>query len=140
VGRGTPTPFEHFGAPYIDAEKLTAYLMARKIDGVTFTAAHFPVAEDSNHYPYHGQTIPGVNVILVDRTKLDVPELGVELLSALHHLYPQQFNMARASRLVANAATMQALNNNEDPRDIAAGWQKDLDAYKHRREPYLLYH
>lgn len=140
VGRGTPTPFEHFGAPYIDAEKLTAYLMARKIDGVTFTPAHFPVAEDSNHYPYHGQTIPGVNVVLVDRTKLDVPELGVELLSALHHLYPQQFNMAKASRLVANAATMQALNNNEDPHDIAAGWQKDLDAYKQRREAYLLYH
>ncbi|MEO6910054.1 MAG: sodium/solute symporter, partial [Edaphobacter sp.] len=102
VGRGTATPFEHIGAPYIDASALAAYLKARNIPGVTFTPTTFAVAEDANHYPYHGQTIPAVHITLVDRTVLDAPEMGIELLSALHHLYPKQFNLARAAHLVVN--------------------------------------
>jgi SSS family transporter len=140
VGRGTPEPFEYIGAPYIDAPALAAYLMARKIPGVTFTPTTFPVAEGTYHYPYHGQTIPGLRITLVDRNVLDVPELGIELLSALHHLYPKQFNLAKAARLVANVNTMLAVENNEDPHAIAASWTADLDAFKKRREPYLLYH
>jgi SSS family transporter len=139
VGRGTPTPFEHFGAPYIDASQLAAYLTARKIRGVTFAPTSFPVDDTANHYPYHGQTIPGIQITLTDRNTLDAPELGIELLSALHHLYPTQFNLAKAERLVASVNTMLALDNNDDPRSIAASWASDLAAFKQRRTPYLLY-
>ncbi len=140
VGRGTPAPFEYIGAPYIDATALAAYLKARNIPGVTFTPTTFIVAEGTYHYPYHGQTIPGLHITLVDRNVLDVPEMGVELLSALHHLYPKEFNLAKAARLVANVNTMLAIENNEDPHAIAASWDTDLAAFKKRREPYLLYH
>ncbi|MEO6816392.1 MAG: serine hydrolase, partial [Edaphobacter sp.] len=139
VGRGTPTPFEHFGAPYIDAPQLAAYLNARKIPGVTFASTSFFVDETSNHYPYHGQTIPGIHITLTDRNALDAPELGIELLSALHRLYPRQFNLAKAERLVASVNTMLALDNNEDPRAIAASWTSDLAAFQKRRTLYLLY-
>jgi uncharacterized protein YbbC (DUF1343 family) len=140
VGRGTATPFEYIGAPYIDSTALAAYLTARKIPGVAFTPATFTVAEGTYHYPYHGQTIPGLHITLVDRNVLDVPEMGVELLSALHRLYPKEFNLAKAARLVANVNTMLAIENNEDPHAIAASWTPDLDAFRKRREPYLLYH
>lgn len=139
VGRGTATPFEHFGAPYIDAAKLAAYLTARHIPGVAFTPTSFAVDETSNHYPYHGETIPGIHIALTDRNALDAPELGIELLAALHRLYPTEFNMEKASRLVANVNTMLALDNGEDPRTIAASWNSDLAAFKERRAPYLLY-
>ncbi|MBN9616890.1 MAG: sodium transporter [Acidobacteriales bacterium 59-55] len=139
VGRGTPTPFEHIGAPYINAAKLAAYLTARHIPGVAFTATSFPVDEDSNRYPYHGQTIPGVHIALTDRDALNSPELGVELLSALQRLYPKQFDFAKAQRLVVSVNTMLALSNNEDPRDIVAAWAGDLAAFKRRRALYLLY-
>jgi SSS family transporter len=139
VGRGTTTPFEHFGAPYINAPQLAAYLTARKIPGVTFSPTSFPVDETTNHYPYHGQKIPGIQITLTDRNALDAPELGIELLSALHSLYPTQFNLAKAERLVASVNTMLALDNNEDPRSIAASWASDLAAFQKRRTPYLLY-
>jgi SSS family transporter len=139
VGRGTPTPFEHIGAPYIDAPALAAYLTARNIPGVAFTPTTFAVAETPNHYPYHGQTIPGIHITLTDRNALDAPELGIELLSALHRFYPKQFDLAKAERLVASVNTMLALSNNEDPRTIAASWTADLAAFKKRRAPYLLY-
>ncbi|HEX7159538.1 MAG TPA: hypothetical protein VF214_11020, partial [Edaphobacter sp.] len=111
----------------------------RKIPGVTFTASSFTVAEDANHFPLHGQTLPAVHITLTDRNQLDSPELGIELLSALNALYPKQFNLARADRLLASVNTLLALQNKEDPRKIAAAWQPELDAFKQRREPYLLY-
>jgi SSS family transporter len=139
VGRGTDTPFEHIGAPYIDAPQLVAYLTARRIPGVSFAPTSFFVAEDSNHYPFHGKTIPGIAFTVTDRNALDAPELGIELISALHHLYPE-FTITKADFLIANVDTMRALANQEDPRrKIAEGWTADLAAFEQRRRPYLLY-
>ena len=138
VGRGTDTPFEHIGAPYIDAAQLSGYLTARKIPGVSFAPTSFVVTEDSNHFPFHGKTIPGISFTVTDRNALDAPELGIELISALHHLYPE-FALSKADHLITNVDTMRALANQEDPRKIAEGWATDLAAFDHRRQVYLLY-
>ena len=153
VGRGTAMPFEVFGAgataatkdasaqaAWFDGNAVAAYLTVRKIPGVTFAATKIAVAEDANHYPYHGQTIEGVRLTVTDRTALDSPELGIEILSALHHLYPVQFKLDKAAALVANTETMAALARGDDPRTIAASWTSDLAAFKARREKVLLYH
>jgi uncharacterized protein YbbC (DUF1343 family) len=138
VGRGTETPFQHIGAPYIDAAKLTAYLTERKIPGISFAPVSFTVVDDSNHFPFHGKTIPAISFTVTDRSAFDAPELGIELISALHHLYPE-FSMAKSDHLIANVDTMRALTNQDDPRKIADGWKADLEAFRQRRQPYLLY-
>jgi SSS family transporter len=138
VGRGSDKPYEHIGAPYINAQELADYLNGRKIAGVSFTPTNFAVAEDANRYPSHGKTIPGVAFTVTDRIALDSPELGIELLSALHHLYPD-FALSKAAYLVTNVDTMRALTNGDDPRQIADTWKADLAAFRQRREPYLLY-
>jgi SSS family transporter len=138
VGRGSDKPYEHIGAPYINAQELSDYLTARKIPGVSFAPTNFAVAEDANHYPFHGKTIPGIAFTVTDRTVLDSPELGIELLSAMHHLYPD-FVLSKAAYLVTNVDTMRALANQDDPRKIADAWKVDLAAFRQRREPYLLY-
>jgi len=153
VGRGTATPFEVFGAgasamtqdspalpAWFNGKAVAAYLTARKIPGVSFAAATFTVADDSNHYPYHGQTIQGVRLTVTDRAALDSPELGIEILSALHRLYPTQFKLDKAAPLVANSETMAALARGDDPRAIVAGWASALADFRARREKYLLYH
>jgi uncharacterized protein YbbC (DUF1343 family) len=138
VGRGTEMPFLHIGAPYIDSAQLVTYLTARNIPGIRFAPASFSVAEDANHFPFHGKTLPGISFTVTDRSVLDSPELGIELISALHHLYPD-FAMAKAERLIANVDTMRALENQEDPRKIAEGWKTELATFIERRQPYLLY-
>jgi SSS family transporter len=138
VGRGTDTPFEHIGAPYLDAAQLAAYLTERKIPGISFTPSSFTVAEDSNHFPFHGKTIPAISFTVTDRSVFDAPELGIELISALHHLYPE-YSMAKSDHLIANVDTMRSLANQEDPRKIADAWKADLAAFRERRQPYLLY-
>jgi SSS family transporter len=152
VGRGTPTPFQVFGAgaapatktapaqpSWFDGKTVAAYLTARHIPGVTFAPITFPVAETPEKYPYNGQTIEGVKLTVTDRVTLNSPELGIEILSALHHLYPTQFKLAQATNLVANTETMAALARGDDPRAIAASWAPDLAAFKARRAQFLLY-
>jgi SSS family transporter len=138
VGRGTDKPYEHIGAPYINAPELAAYLTARKVPGVSFAPTNFAVAEDSNHYPSHGKTIPGIAFTVTDRAAFNSPEMGIELLSALHHLYPE-FQLAKAAYLVTNVDTMQALTNLDDPHKIAVGWATDLAVFERQRQSYLLY-
>ncbi len=152
VGRGTPTPFELIGAGLPPKDKTTGSqppvwfhaadvstaLNARHIPGVTFAATTTTVDNDAIH-PYHGQIIEAVRISVTDRDELDSPELGVEILSALYKLYPEQFHLERAANLLANAATLDAIKRGDDPRSIAATWQPSLTDYKTAREPYLLY-
>jgi uncharacterized protein YbbC (DUF1343 family) len=139
VGRGTETPFEVFGAQWITGKTVADYLTARKIPGVRFESTRFAVAETPEKYPAHGQTIEGVRMTLTDRTELDSPEMGIEILSALHHLYPKEFQLQKAAGLVANTETIEALERGDDPRTIAGGWSTALTKFMKRREKYLLY-
>jgi SSS family transporter len=152
VGRGTATPFELFGAgvpprdskintqsaAWFHCSDVAAALNARHIPGVTFTPTTTPVDDDPIH-PFHGQTIEAVRITLTDRTALDSPELGIEILSVLHRLYPTQFRLDRSMTFVANRATLDALTRGDDPRSIAASWQSALDAFNTVRQQYLLY-
>jgi len=152
VGRGTATPFEVFGAgsapatkdapavpAWFDGKAVAAYLTARRIPGVTFVPTRFAVSETPEKYPYHGQTIEGVRMTATGRAVLDSPEMGIEILSALHHLYPTQFKLDKAAGLVANSETMDALRRGDDPRAIAAAWAPALAEFNARRSKYLLY-
>ena len=152
VGRGTAMPFEVFGAgvtaatktaaavpAWFDGKAVAAYLTGRGIPGVTFAATTYEVAEDRNHYPFHGQTIEGVKMTVTDRAALDSPEMGIEIVSALHHLYPEQFKLVRVGPLVANDETMKALERGDDPRAIAAGWKAGLAAFQVGRAKALIY-
>ncbi len=140
VGRGSPAPYENFGAPFLHAAELAAYLEARHIPGITFSPTTLAIAETAEHYPFHGQTIPGIHLIVTDRTQLDTPEMGVELLSALHHLYPTHFQLEKAKTILLNTETLNAIRHDRDPREIADTWRKGILAFESNRRPYLLYH
>ena len=134
----TEEPFQRFGAPWIRATQLSAYLNARKIPGVTFMPI-FYVPAGEEHYPYRGERCEGVEVLLNDRDTLDAPQLGIEAVSALWKLYPDKFQIDRVDRLLLNKPVLDQIKAGGDPREIAAGWRAELEAYKARRQQYLLY-
>ena len=72
VGRGTETPFELLGAPWIKATELARYLNAGSISGVRFV----PVSFTPTPAYMPGKKCEGVNIVLVDRNGFDGPELG----------------------------------------------------------------
>lgn len=131
-------PFVRFGAPWIKAQALAAYLNARAIPGAKFMPVAYVPAGDAQ-YKYSGQRVEGVEIIVTDRTVLDVPELGVEAVSALWKLYPATFQIDGIERLLLNKGVFDAIKAGTDPRDVAAGWQAELEAFKIKRRNYLLY-
>jgi uncharacterized protein YbbC (DUF1343 family) len=135
VGRGTEEPFEMLGAPWMDAEELSAYLEARKIPGVAFKPAHFTPTSDV----HADRRCLGVRLVLTDREALDTGRLGVELLSALWKLYPSRFRLDRTIRLLGSSRTMSRLRAGDDPKDIVEAWQPELEDFKQLRAKYLLY-
>ena len=135
VGRGTDTPFEWIGAPWIDGSQLAAYLNARRIPGVRFIPVRFTPASSR----YAGQLCQGVNIELVQRNLLDAPELGIELASALAKFYPNQWQSDEMHILAGSQAVVDAIRSGEDPRRIAAQWQAGDDAFGAVRDRYLLY-
>jgi len=140
VGRGTDNAFEQVGAAWItsdaEAQKLVDKLNQRNIAGVTFSPVTFTPGKP---YPYAGQQIHGIRATVTDRTRLDAPAMGVELLAAVHAQYPQAFHMEQANKLILNAETMQALAAGKDPHEIVSAWEAHLWEFRERRQKYLLY-
>ena len=135
VGRGTDTPFELLGSPWINAGELAQYLNARDISGVRFV----PVSFTPTASAHAGQTCQGVNIIVVERNAFDAPELGIELASALHKLYPEQFHLERMIDLLLNQSVYDGIAKGEDPRRIAEDWREPLEKFQQLRQKYLIY-
>jgi uncharacterized protein YbbC (DUF1343 family)/CubicO group peptidase (beta-lactamase class C family) len=135
VGRGTDTPFELVGAPWIKSRELATYLNVRAIAGVRFV----PITFIPSSAVYSGQQCQGVNILLTDRNALDAPELGLELAAALHKLYASDFKIERMTELLANQPVFEALIAGQDPRRIAQDWQPDLSTFQQVRKKYLIY-
>jgi uncharacterized protein YbbC (DUF1343 family) len=135
VGRGTDTPFELVGAPWIKSRELAAYLNARAIEGVRFV----PVSFTPSASVYDGKNCEGVNVLVTDRNALDAPELGIEVATALRKLYPADFKIDKMAELLVNQAAYDALLAGRDPRRIAQDWQEDLEKFELVRKKYLIY-
>ena len=135
VGRGTDTPFELLGAPWINGRELAQYLNGRLIRGVRFVPVTFTPAASN----YSGQLCHGVNLVLTDREFLDSPELGLELAAALLKLYPQQFHIEKMLEILASKRVYDALIGGEDPHAIELAGQDDLMNFERLRERYLIY-
>jgi uncharacterized protein YbbC (DUF1343 family) len=135
VGRGTDTPFELLGAPWMKGRELASYLNGRGIAGIRFVPVTFtPTASN-----YAGQKCEGVNLVLTERNALDGPELGIELAAALRKLYPADFKLERMTELLVNQTAYDGLVAGKDPRRIAQDWQEELEKFELIRKKYLIY-
>ena len=135
VGRGTDTPFEMVGAPWVKSREFAAYLNARGIGGVRFV----PVMFTPTSAVYSGQACQGVNIVVTDRKGFDAPELGIELAAALQKLYPADYKIGRMQELLVNQSVYDGLMAGEDPRRIAQDWMEGLEKFEKIREKYLIY-
>ncbi len=135
VGRGTVMPFEVLGAPWINGEELASYLNDRKIQGVTFAAEVFT----PNSNPYRKEPCHGIRVALLDRQALDAAALGIEIVSALHRLYPGSFQLDKTLGLIGSREVLKAIKDGRDPAAIVQNWQASLEEFCKLRAKYLLY-
>ncbi|MGA7190022.1 MAG: DUF1343 domain-containing protein [Candidatus Acidiferrales bacterium] len=135
VGRGTDTPFEVVGAPWIHSDDLLNSLNPRQIPGVRFTAASFTPASGL----YSGQACAGVKIEITDRDAFISVRVGLEIADALHRLYPERFQVTKLTDLLGSQASVDALIAYQSPTGIIASWATDLAAFRPMRAKYLIY-
>jgi len=135
VGRGTQTPFEEFGAPWLNGDEVAAALNARNLPGVHFAGQPFiPIAG-----LYSGQRCGGVSIRITDRFKVRSMRMGLEIAAILEKLYPKQFDVSKLIELVGNSDTIQQLQAGVAPEKIVASWSDSLTAFDQTRRKYFLY-
>jgi uncharacterized protein YbbC (DUF1343 family)/CubicO group peptidase (beta-lactamase class C family) len=134
VGRGTDTPFEQFGAPWIDGPRLAAELNRRNLPGVRF----YPITFTPVSSKFATELCQGVFVIVTNRDQMRPVRVGVEVAAALHRLFPGSFELDKNARLLG-ADTVQRIRAGEDPAAIASSWSRAESAWRLIRSKYLKY-
>ena len=135
VGRGTDTPFEVVGAPYVDDVKLAAELNAAGMGGVRFV----PVRFTPKSSVFKDQPCGGVYLLMTDRDSLNAVDVGLVLALTLQRLYPKEFALEKVNTLLQHRATLDAIQAGKSLAEIKTLWAADLEAFKQRRPKYLIY-
>lgn len=135
VGRGTATPFELIGAPWLDAEALAIALNELALPGIAFA----PVRFTPDASTFAGEACQGVQFTIIDREALEPVRTGLGIAMVLRRDYPERWQTERYIRLLGNAATLDALLAGRDVAEIEAIYAAGLAAFSARRKPFLLY-
>ncbi len=135
VGRGTDTPFEQFGAPWMDGRGLAAALNARGIPGVRFYPTSFTPASSR----FENEPCSGVFVVVTDRRSLQAVRLGVEIASAILKRHANVFDVGKMLRLLGSPGVLERIEAGDDPAQIAASWSNDEGRWRLLRAKYLIY-
>jgi uncharacterized protein YbbC (DUF1343 family) len=147
-GRGTPTPFCVFGAPWLDATRVVARLNALSLHGVRFETATFTprsIAGVATRPRFADTSIDGTRLLITDVAQVEPLELGIHVLSLL----VAEARSRGVSKLFGNLAMFHAiagtkrlyrmLASGSSGAEIIAAWQGELAQFKAERGRYLLY-
>jgi len=135
VGRGTDTPFEIIGAPYIEDVRLANELNEASLRGVRFVPVQFTPSSSV----YKNQLCRGVYILVTDRELCNVVDIALVTAKILNRWYPAQFDLQKLKPLLLNSATLTAIKKDSSLADIHALWKADLDEFMSRRARYLIY-
>jgi uncharacterized protein YbbC (DUF1343 family) len=135
VGRGTQTPFEEFGAPWLNGDDVATALNERHLPGVHFVAQPFiPIVG-----LYSGERCGGVAIRVTDRFTTRSMRMGLEIAAILRKLYPKEFDPEKLLLLIGNSDTIQQLQAGVTTEKIVASWAPGLAAFDTIRRKYFLY-
>ncbi len=135
VGRGTDTPFEVFGAPWMDGRKLAARLNGLGLKGVRFVPFRFT----PNASKFKDQECGGVQVILTDRNAFDPLETGLSIVRELKALFGDAFDIDKVNNLLFHKATLEKVKNSAGPVTYTSLWTDFLTRFLETRKKYLMY-
>ena len=135
VGRGTDTPFEVFGAPYIAPRDFAEALNAEGLPGIRFV----PCVFTPNASVFRGEACGGVQILITDRDRLNAVQVGLTLAVTLRRLYAEAWQPDKLQTLLVNAQAQEALLAGATYADMADGWAGALREFGERARAAWLY-
>lgn len=147
-GRGTPTPFTVFGAPWLNSQRVAKRLNAIGLPGVTFKVTKYkPVSipRVAANPRFVGRPIKGVRVVVTDVKRFQPLETGIHVLSLLIaearvlRVRSMFANLAMFHRIAGTERLHRMLVNGAPGNAIIAAWRSEVSSFRATRTPYLLY-
>jgi uncharacterized protein YbbC (DUF1343 family) len=140
VGRGTPEAFQRIGAPWMDNVAVAELLNGRGLPGVRFEAERFtPIEPTDEKFP--GVELPGVKIVVTDRSVAEPSRIAAALLWALVRTTPDSlvFRLPRFDEHFGAARLREAIVAGADPDSVLAGENAAVDAWRASVEKYKIY-
>ncbi|HUX13574.1 MAG TPA: DUF1343 domain-containing protein [Spirochaetia bacterium] len=145
-GRGTTRPFEIFGAPFIDADRLVRNLTAFKLPGVLFR----PLSFEPTFQKHSGTLCGGAQLHVTDRDRFDSFKTGVAVLKAIHDSYPGKLKWNEPPYeyeehllpidIIAGTDRLRLdIDRGASLEEMESWWNAECEAFKPTRESFLLY-
>jgi uncharacterized protein YbbC (DUF1343 family)/CubicO group peptidase (beta-lactamase class C family) len=135
VGRGTDTPFEVIGAPWIRPRELAAKLNAHGLPGVRFIPIEFTPTSSK----FENELCGGVNIVITDWATFEPLSTGLLVAHHLRGSYPEAWETKNYNRLLGNDQVFSAVVNGESFAEIMRTSQSELEEFLQRRLRYLMY-
>lgn len=135
VGRGTDTPFELVGAPWIIAQQFASHLNQAGLAGVRFVPVRF-VPTSSR---YANETCGGVNIIVTDRAGFHPLSTGIQVMCSLKQLYAEEWETKNLNTLLGSKVTVDAIKSGLSVKEIEPLWAEELARFLNRRRRFLRY-
>jgi uncharacterized protein YbbC (DUF1343 family) len=145
-GRGTTTPFELVGAPWLDAERLAATLRGAGLDGALFRPASFrPMFQK-----HAGQPCRGVHVLVEDARRFRPFATYLTILVEARRQAPERFDWRREpyefettrlaiDLLLGRFELRPLLEAGASLAEMERLWQAELAEFGEARKAFLLY-
>ncbi|MEZ4223215.1 MAG: DUF1343 domain-containing protein [Polyangiaceae bacterium] len=132
VGRGTPTPFEVLGAPWLDAEQLARSL---HVPGVSIRATRFVPAAG----PHRGVVCRGLRFQVTDREGFRPVQLGLSLAAALRFHHGAAWQRQHFGLLLGSASLATMVDEGTPVEVLLRRAEDDAKRFRRRRQRFLLY-
>jgi uncharacterized protein YbbC (DUF1343 family) len=140
VGRGSDAPFQQIGAPWLDTTAVLSAMRKAGLPGVELRAVSFTPAKPGDG-KFADTALAGIRLTVTDRERYDPTATAVHLLSAIRTAHPDRFGWipAHFDRLAGTASLRAAVESGALPGEIVRSWQPDLERFRSRRRPALIY-
>jgi uncharacterized protein YbbC (DUF1343 family) len=145
-GRGTTRPFELFGAPWLDGQRLADALSTERIAGVRFRPCSFTPTWDK----HKGVRCHGVQVHLADRGAVEAVRLGIACIVHARAQDPSRFrwrtekyefveHLPAIDLLAGSDAFRKGVEAGQGVAALCGARDAERDAFDRRRAQFLLY-
>ena len=140
VGRGTPEAFQRVGAPWLNAAATVAILRDREIPGVRFFVESF-TPQNPTDKKYGGQAIPGIKIMIINRSNLQAARVGASLLWAINKTAGTRLTIRNRDfdLRFGSPAVREALLRGEDPDVLIDREYRAAYAFREATRQYLIY-
>jgi len=145
-GRGTTRPFEIFGAPFIEPEKLVRKLKDFKLKGVFFRALYFTPTFNK----FSGELCGGAQIHITDREKFKPFKTAVAIILTIKELYPHvdlwrkppyeyEFEKLPFDILSGSDKLRKDIEKGIKLKEMEQWWESENESFEKTRKLYLIY-